>query len=134
MRKYIILFVSCAIIVPVFAGCKKSIPAECNTKLREIKVDKDITADKKEVGFSFVVACPANCASGTIWGTDTYTTDSSVCLAGIHAGIIKADKGGEIKVNMVKGLDKYAGSERNGVKTSDWNTSWGHTAFSVSAK
>jgi len=52
-------------------------------------------------------------------------------MAAIHAGVIAADKGGTVKVTVVKGLDKYAGGERNGVKSSDWNVSWGDTAFQV---
>lgn len=110
------------------ASCAQGVPVDCNTKLRDVKVEK------MDLGATFAVKCPAGCTTGTVWGTDTYTTDSSPCKAAIHAGVLKADKGGTVKIAIVKGLDKYSGSERNGVTTSDWNTSWGATAFTVSVK
>ena len=42
------------------------------------------------------------------------------------------DKGGDVKVTIVKSLPSYKGSARNGVTTSDWANSWGDTAFQVS--
>jgi hypothetical protein len=127
MKKTCIILIAFSLIAVVFVGCKKTLTVECATKMRDVSVqDKD-----KKVGATFTVTCPANCDMGFVWGTDTYTTDSSVCMAGIHAGVIAKDKGGAVKVLVVKGLDKYAGSERNGVKSDDWKVSWGDTAFQV---
>ncbi|HOT45887.1 MAG TPA: LCCL domain-containing protein [Spirochaetota bacterium] len=106
-------------------GCNKAISVDCATKMR------DVAAKDKNAGATFTVSCPANCAGGVVRGTDTYTTDSSVCMAAIHAGVIAKDTGGNVKVLVVKGLDKYAGSERNGVKSDGWKVSWGDTAFQV---
>ena len=125
MRKTCIIIIAVSLMAVAALGCKKAISVDCATKMR------DVAAQDKNAGAAFTVSCPANCAGGSLWGTDTYTTDSSVCMAAIHAGVIAADKGGTVKVTVVKGLDKYAGGERNGVKSSDWNVSWGDTAFQV---
>ncbi len=125
MRKTCIILIAFSMMTIAFIGCKKALSVECATKMR------DVSVQNKAAGASFTVNCPANCDMGFVWGTDTYTTDSSVCMAALHAGVIAKDKGGAVKVLVVKGLDKYAGSDRNGVKSSDWNVSWGDTAFQV---
>lgn len=71
------------------------------------------------VGQSFSVVCPNNCMTGSLWGTDSYTADSAVCVAAVHAGVITAN-GGWVKVKVVKGLPAYAGSTRNNVTSSNW--------------
>ncbi|XWX02884.1 LCCL domain-containing protein [Aggregatilineales bacterium SYSU G02658] len=68
------------------------------------------------------VACPANCTSGSVWGTDIYTADSSVCRAAAHAGAINAATGGRVLVTSLPGQDSYAGTERNGITTSSWGS------------
>lgn len=69
---------------------------------------------------SFSVACPVNCKTGSVWGTDVYTTDSSICVAAVHAGVIDAT-GGPVKITLKPGKPSYTGTARNGVTTSQWN-------------
>jgi hypothetical protein len=57
-----------------------------------------------------------------LWGTDVYTTDSSICRAAIHAGVINADKGGKVTLKLESGKPKYEGTERNGITSSSWNS------------
>ncbi|MBR0642429.1 LCCL domain-containing protein [Plastoroseomonas hellenica] len=57
--------------------------------------------------------------TGTVWGTGVYTTDSQVCRAAIHAGVIGAE-GGTVTVVPVPGLPTYLGSTANGVITADY--------------
>jgi hypothetical protein len=66
------------------------------------------------------VACPKSCTTGTIYGTSTYTTDSPVCVAAVHAGVVKADKGGEITIHIKDGEKAYKGSKANGVTSKGW--------------
>ncbi len=80
-----------------------------------------------ETGATQTIYCPAGC-TGSVWGTDIYTDDSSVCTAARHAGVI-ADAGGYVAVTILEGQESYAGSERNGVASSDWG-SW-ERSFSV---
>jgi hypothetical protein len=37
---------------------------------------------------------------GSLWGTDTYTGDSSLAAAAVHAGLVKAGETGIIKVTV----------------------------------
>lgn len=73
-----------------------------------------------------VVACPSNCsdASGRVWGTDIYTDDSSVCLAAIHAGVIKSSTGGAFTIEWLLGQESYIGTTANGITTSEYGA-WG---------
>jgi hypothetical protein len=62
-----------------------------------------------------------DCTSGgdptiySVWGTGTYTDDSSVCSAGVHAGRITAAEGGTVRIEIAPGMESYEGSEANGV-------------------
>ncbi|MDU8929192.1 LCCL domain-containing protein [Alisedimentitalea sp. MJ-SS2] len=57
--------------------------------------------------------------SGSVWGSSPYTTDSDICTAAQHAGLIGVE-GGTVTVLALDGLGAYAGSEHNGVTTADW--------------
>jgi hypothetical protein len=57
---------------------------------------------------------------GSIWGTDEYTTDSSIAAAAVHAGILESGMTGILKLRLLPGRDAYKGSDRNGVTTRDW--------------
>ncbi len=101
----------------------------------EIACDANFNAvpgQNKQIGASFLVKCPAGCGASTLYGTDIYTTDSSVCTAAVHAGVIKTDKGGVVKVLVTKSTPTYKGSNKNGVQSSDWGSSWSDKAFKVS--
>ncbi|MCU0497452.1 MAG: LCCL domain-containing protein [Anaerolineae bacterium] len=88
------------------------------------------------VGFNVVdenneealVTCPAGCGDGAVWGTDIYTSDSSICTAAIHAGAITTE-GGLVLIRLEDGQESYEGSERNGVSTRNWG-SW-NASFSI---
>lgn len=77
-----------------------------------------------DVGMTLNGTCPSNCITegSSVWGSDVYTDDSSICTAAIHAGVI-TDAGGAVSLTIAPGQDAYAGSERNGVSTSEWG-SW----------
>ena len=62
--------------------------------------------------------CPAN-AGGSVWGTWTYTDDSSVCAAARHAGMIGAN-GGTVHAAGIGGCDSYPGSAANGITSQDY--------------
>jgi hypothetical protein len=76
--------------------------------------------------------CPANCQDdpASVWGSDVYTYDSSVCRAAIHAGVI-TDEGGPVQMTWLPGVETYIGSERNGVQTAEWGQYY--ASFAVSA-
>lgn len=78
-------------------------------------------ADKAtDLGSRVTVVCSKNGNAGSVWGTGTYTTDSSVCTAGVHAGLITFEDGGTIVAEITPGADAYTGSIANGVTTSEY--------------
>lgn len=65
--------------------------------------------------------CPAEAMQqgGTVWGTDTYTSDSAICVAAQHAGAV-TPKGGDVRLRLAPGQQSYRGSSRNDVQTQDY--------------
>lgn len=59
-------------------------------------------------------------AEGQVWGTDIYTRDSTLGAAAVHAGLMKPGETAVLRVTVVAPLEKYPGSTRNGVTTSDY--------------
>ncbi len=57
---------------------------------------------------------------GHVWGSDVYTDDSSVAAAAVHQGLLLPGETGTIEVIAMPGRERYVGSTRNGVKSSDW--------------
>ena len=57
---------------------------------------------------------------GQIWGTDTYTRDSTLGAAAVHMGLLKPGKTAVLRLTVVKARESYPGTERNGVSTSDY--------------
>ncbi len=65
----------------------------------------------------FTCTCTAEqTASGPVWGTDTYTADSDICRAAVHAGAIPAG-GGAVRLQRARGMTAYPGSQRNGIES-----------------
>jgi hypothetical protein len=106
-------------------ACKKGQSVACNDRMDKIPNLTNV------VGASLTVHCPENCFSGTVYGDGVYTVDSAVCVAAVHAGVTNAVKGGNVKVQVVPSQPGYSGSEKNGISTRPWSSSWGNTAFTV---
>jgi len=68
--------------------------------------------------------------NGSVWGTDVYTTDSTLETAAVHAGALKPGQTGVVKVTIVAPPPVFVGSTRNGVTTSPYTIFPG--AFKVS--
>jgi hypothetical protein len=76
------------------------------------------------VGAQFRYTCPAGGPIGTVWGTDVYTDDSSVCTAAVHAGRITVAAGGTVIIEMRDGQAEYTASTRNGIESRPY-PAWG---------
>jgi len=74
---------------------------------------------------SYTVICPSHCLDVNhcirVKGSGPYAVNSPVCMAAIHAGIIKAHTGGAIDVSVVDGKEGYSGSRKNGVDAIAYN-------------
>lgn len=86
-------------------------------------------AFRGRVGQRFRVACPAGGTAGAVWGTGTYTDDSSLCSAAVHAGRLSLAAGGVVTIEIQPGLSAYTGRTMNGITSSAWGQ-W-HGSFVV---
>jgi hypothetical protein len=74
----------------------------------------------RELPTPFTCRCTAEAThAGSVWGTDVYTDDSSLCAAAVHAGVID-DEGGLITALRAEGRQVYAGTSRHGIRSSDY--------------
>jgi len=72
-------------------------------------------------GTELSCTCSSIPPGGSVWGVGTYTSDSSICRAAVHAGAIPAS-GGTVKVKKVAGCAKYDGADTNGIQTTSWGS------------
>jgi LCCL domain len=68
----------------------------------------------------FVFDCPRNGVISNVWGTNLYTSGSSICSAAVHQGIISNARGGRVTILIRPGASSYRGTLRNGVKSSSY--------------
>ena len=72
----------------------------------------------------FTYICPSGGRIGTVYGTDIYTDDSSICSAAVHVGLITARDGGKVIIRIRPGEDSYIATNRNGMRSSKYG-GWG---------
>jgi hypothetical protein len=69
-------------------------------------------------GERFAFECPPNgTVSDRLWGSNPYTDDSSVCTAGVHAGVITLQGGGRVVVEIVGEQSSFPESHQNGIQS-----------------
>ena len=73
-------------------------------------------------GDTFAVTCSPGGTAHSVWGSDIYTADSSICTAAVHSGLITYEQGGAVTIELRPGRSIYGCSERNGVTTSDYGS------------
>ena len=73
-------------------------------------------------GETFTLACSPGGTAHSVWGSDIYTADSSICTAGVHSGLITYQQGGAVTIELRPGRTVYGSSERNGVTTSPFGS------------
>lgn len=73
-----------------------------------------------EAGKTYKFKCPSGGKESSVWGTDIYTLDSSICNAAVHAGKLTLESGGSVTIELRPGESSYKGSTRNGIKTNDY--------------
>jgi LCCL domain len=71
-----------------------------------------------DVGTTFTMTCSPGGTMHSVWGSDVYTADSSICTAAVHSGLITYERGGTVTIELRPGRPLYGSSERNGVTTS----------------
>lgn len=81
---------------------------------------------KMDVGMVYKFRCPEKGTEHTIWGTDVYTSDSSICTAAVHAGLFSLADGGIVTIEFRPGRLTYGTTERNGIKSNTFGE-YGHS-------
>jgi hypothetical protein len=76
-----------------------------------------LTNYQNQIGKTFYFRV-TSAVTGAVWGTDVYTTDSSLATVAVHAGVLQAGQTGVVKVTILPPLPAYNGSTRNGVTSS----------------
>ena len=79
----------------------------------------NLTAFAERIGQTFLFEV-TGATHGSVWGTDTYTSDSDLAAAAVHAGALKLNQTDVVEVQIVPPLGAYKGSTRHGVVTHDY--------------
>ncbi len=85
-------------------------------------------ADAFELGKTYSCACPESAlpdisaGSAPIYGALVYTGDSNICIAALHAGVLKPNLAARIAVVMVDSPAVFKGTTQNGVKSQVYAT------------
>lgn len=58
--------------------------------------------------------------SGSLWGTEVYTLDSTLAAAAVHMGVLKVGQTGNVKVTILGPSVGFVGSTRNGLTSSNY--------------
>lgn len=68
------------------------------------------------------LTCPPtkSVSPSTVWGSDTYSDDTAICAAAVHAGVITPARGGRVLIEPAPGRTSYRGTSRNGVRSLDY--------------
>lgn len=98
-------------------GCKKKNRGPDGQPAIAIPWNANATAYRAQMGATLTFECPPNGRAGTVWGTDTYTTDSSICTAAVHSGRIQLQTGGVVQILIAPGMPRYQGTLRGGIAT-----------------
>jgi len=66
---------------------------------------------------------------GRVWGSGTYTDDSNIAMAAVHAGKLKVGETGWVTIRILPGQSSYSGSTANGVETNEYGEYEGSFVF-----
>jgi choice-of-anchor C domain-containing protein len=88
----------------------------------------NLTGYRNKVGSTYEFSV-TGASSGSVWGTDVYTDDSSVARAAVHAGVVRVGETKVVTVTIIAGQGSYSASTRNAVTTSSWGAWSGSYSF-----
>lgn len=80
----------------------------------------DAEAYRGQLGQTLTITCPPNGSPDSVWGSDLYSDDSSICTAALHSGRVTLAQGGTVQIVIAAGAPAYVATTRNGVSTAPW--------------
>lgn len=100
---------------PVLSQTPKVLQATCSSTGKEV-----LNRLGKSRGDTVTVDCPGGCASGNypVYGSGAYSERSSVCAAGIHAGMFQSIGGSVTVIFEPKAVPEYCATESHGIQSS----------------
>src|SRR5262245_22401380 len=75
------------------------------------------TSFRGQNGSRYRYICPGNAGLGGVYGTNTYTDDSSPCAAAVQLGLFTRTNGGRVTIQIAPRLASYQGTAANGVSS-----------------
>ncbi len=87
-----------------------------STTINHFQIDNN-----KFLGQRLTVRCPPmpkELELQTIFGTDTYPSETPICMAALHSGAVDRE-GGVVTIQLNPGSEWYKGAERNGIASGD---------------
>lgn len=96
-------------------GCKKRNAQNEGPPATPIAWNANANAYRAQVGATLAFSCPPGGSPSSVWGTDMYTSDSSICGAAAHSGRIQAAQGGVVQIQIAAGQASYQGTIRAGI-------------------
>ena len=117
-------------VVPLAAATLAPAPAVHEVDWRTSPLDLNLRGLNGE-RFSF--RCPTGkAATGQVIGSGPYTDGSSICAAGVHAGVIRAASGGLVTIEMRPGEVHYAASLSHYVLSEAYDRFWSGSFLVIS--
>lgn len=84
-----------------------------------------LSVQPTDIGKTFLFEVTGS-TTGSVWGTEVYTSDTHLGAAAVHQGLLKPGEKGVLKVKVINGQQQYLGTVKNGV------TSQGYGEWTVS--
>ena len=97
----------------------------------QISLNESARSLRGRDGETFTYSCPPGNLSinPTIYGTDVYTYDSSICTAAVHSGLINRLAGGVVTIQIKPDAGSYTASTRNGIASRSYGAYKGSYVF-----
>jgi hypothetical protein len=112
------------------SGAKPAEPGTGDGTVQAVDWGASATGHRGNNGQRFSYSCPpSDNLSFSLWGTDIYTDDSSICLAAVHVGLITPQLGGTVTIEILPEQQSYTGSTRNGVTSTNYAFWYGSFRF-----
>jgi hypothetical protein len=99
------------------AGSNSTAPNDEADEITPIAWTTAAVGFKDDVGLTYKFQCPEEGTPSSVWGSDIYTADSSICTAAVHAGLITLKGGGVVTIEFRPGRSIYGSTVRNGITT-----------------
>lgn len=71
-------------------------------------------------GQRYIFYCPPNGQIRPVWGSVTYTHDSSICTAAVHASQLVRSRGGNVMIELDSGPAFFQGVKRAGITSREY--------------